>query len=79
MVRWHHQCNGHILGQTLGDGGGERSLAHGSPWGHEASDTTWQLNSNIGLFLHSLEIRNSICGDTVHSSTLPGPSCDCWG
>ena len=24
MAGWHHQCNGHELGQTLGDGEGER-------------------------------------------------------
>ena len=76
---WHHQGNGHKLGQTLGDGEGERSLACCSPWGHEESDMTWRLNNNIGLFLHSLESRNSICGDTVCSSTLPCPSCDYWG
>ena len=22
MARWHHRCNGHELGQTLGDGEG---------------------------------------------------------
>ena len=26
MTGWHHQCNGHELGQTLGDGEGQRSL-----------------------------------------------------
>ena len=29
MVRWHHQFNGHDLGQTPGDGEGQGSLA---PW-----------------------------------------------
>ena len=24
---WHHQCNGHELGQTLEDGEGQKSLA----------------------------------------------------
>ena len=24
---WHHQCNGHELGQTLEDGEGQESLA----------------------------------------------------
>ena len=38
------QCNGHELGQTLGDGEGQRSLACCSPWGHEESDTIWWLN-----------------------------------
>ena len=41
MVGWHHQFNGHELGQTLGDGKGQETLACGSPWGHEESDVTW--------------------------------------
>ena len=46
MVRWHHGFNGHDLEQTLGDSGGQRSLADHSPWGHKESDMTWQLNSS---------------------------------
>ena len=34
MAGWHHQCNGHELGQTSGDGEGQRGLARFSPWGH---------------------------------------------
>ena len=33
MVGWHHQLNGHELGQTLGDGEGQESLVCCSPWG----------------------------------------------
>ena len=44
-VGWHHQCNGHELGQTPGDGEGQGSLTCFSPWGREESDTTRQLNS----------------------------------
>ena len=36
-VGWHHQFIAHELGQTLGDGEGQISLARG----HEESDTTW--------------------------------------
>ena len=32
MAGWHHQCNGHKLWQTSGDGEGQRGLAFGSPW-----------------------------------------------
>ena len=46
MVGWHHQCNGHELGQTPGDGKGQGGLACCSPWGHEKLDTTWWLNNN---------------------------------
>ena len=40
MVGWHHQFNGHKLGQTLGDGEGQGTLACYSPWGHKELDTT---------------------------------------
>ena len=35
MVGWHHQLNGNELGQTLGDGEGQESLACYSPWGQQ--------------------------------------------
>ena len=40
MVGWNHCFIGHELGQTLGEGEGQESLALCSPWGHEESDTT---------------------------------------
>ena len=33
MTRWHHQCNGHELEQTPGDGEGQGGLASCIPWG----------------------------------------------
>ena len=33
MAGWHHQCNGHELGQTSRDGEGQRGLLCCSPWG----------------------------------------------
>ena len=33
MAGRHHQCNGHELGQTLEDGGGQGGLACCSRWG----------------------------------------------
>ena len=27
MAGWHHQCNGHEVGQTSGDGEGQAGLA----------------------------------------------------
>ena len=33
MVGWHHQLNGHELGQTPGDGEGQGGLTCCSPWG----------------------------------------------
>ena len=45
MVGWHHRCNRHELGQTLGGGEGLVGLACYSPWGHKESDTTGRLNN----------------------------------
>ena len=42
----HHQCNGHELGQILGDGEGQGGLVCCSPWGRKESDTTEQMNNN---------------------------------
>ena len=50
MAGWHHQCNGHELGQTSGDVEGQRGLACYSPWGHKESDMTGQLNNNNSCF-----------------------------
>ena len=40
MVEWDHQLNGHEFEQTLGDSGGQGSLACCSSWGHRESDMT---------------------------------------
>ena len=50
-VGWHHQFNGHELGQTLGDGEGQGSLACYSPWGCKESDMTWWLNNNSNNYM----------------------------
>ena len=42
---WHHQCNGHELGQASGDGEGQEGLACYSLWYRQESDTTGQLNN----------------------------------
>ena len=46
MVGWYQWINGHELGQTLGNGNGQGSLACCSPQGCKESDTAWQLNSS---------------------------------
>ena len=40
VVGWHHQFSGHELGQTLGDGQGQGSLACCCPWGCKELDRT---------------------------------------
>ena len=46
MAGWHHQLNGCELGQTLGNGEGQESLASCSPWGWKELAMTWWLNNN---------------------------------
>ena len=38
VVGWHHQLNGHEFEQTLGDSGGQGSLAYCSLWGRKEPD-----------------------------------------
>ena len=40
MVGWYHWLNGYEFEQTLGDSGGQRSLACHSPWNCKESDVT---------------------------------------
>ena len=62
MVGWHHQFNGHELGQILRDGKGQGSLASCSPWSHNESDMTWQLNNNnINIFMQLVKIFFLFC------------------
>ena len=43
-VGWHHQFNGHELGQSLGDSEGQGGLVCYSPWGHKELDMTYRMN-----------------------------------
>ena len=40
MAGWHHQCDGHEVGQTSGDGEAQGGLACCSLWGYKESDMT---------------------------------------
>ena len=40
MVGWHQRLSGHGFEQVSLVGAGQGSLACGSPWGWEGSDTT---------------------------------------
>ena len=80
---WHHRCNGHELGQTSGDGEGQRGLVCCSPWSHEESDTTGQLNNKTTVWLslnkqHSLLSLRSTLRTQSLSNTSP-PSVRSWG
>ena len=54
MVGWHHQHNGHVFEQTLGDSEGQGSLACCCPWGCKESDKTEWL-----IRLYETEVVNS--------------------
>ena len=47
MVGWHHQSNGHELGQTPGDGEGQGGVACCSPWNCKELETTWLNNKRF--------------------------------
>ena len=53
MVRQHHQFNGQEFGQTLGDGGGQKSLVCCSPWESQrirhdlATNNNHLINQNL--------------------------------
>ena len=55
MAGWHHHCHGHELGQTSGDGEGQRGLACCSPWGRKESDMNGQLNNNKIILVSSTQ------------------------
>ena len=46
MAGWHHQWNGHELGQTWGDGEGQGGLTCCSPWGCKELFTTRGMNND---------------------------------
>ena len=56
MAGWHHQFNGHELGQTLREVRDREASVSGmlaccSPGGRKESYTTWQLNNNNSFSL----------------------------
>ena len=59
MAGWHHQCNGHELGQTLGGGEGKGGLVCCSPWVTK-SDMSGQLN-NINVVKFQALVPSTSC------------------
>jgi len=52
MAGWHHQCNGHELGRTLGNGEGQGGLACCSPWGYRVGhDWATEQQEQLKTFL----------------------------
>ena len=57
MAVWHHWCNRHEVGQTLGDDEGQWGLACCSPWGHKDLDmTVWLSNGNNNITIYYMYI-----------------------
>ena len=54
MAGWHHEYNGHELGQTSGGVVGQEGLACCSPWGHKDLDMT---ANNNNTFIHTFFIQ----------------------
>ena len=74
MVAWHHQFNGHELGQTLGGGKGQGGLVCCGPWGLRELDMTWR--QQLALLLPKwadVGVRFSI--SKPHSSHPENGSC----
>ena len=74
MAGWNHQFNGHEFEQTPGDSEGQGSLAYCSPWGHEESDMTEQLNgnSNTEMCSQSFSSPISTAGPRLNGARLCG-------
>ena len=74
MVGWHHRLDGCESEQTLGDGGGQGSLACCGPWSRKELDTNEQLNNSN----HTAKHRQSCHPSPEHGTfllTLLHPLC----
>ena len=67
MARWHHQCNGHELGQSLGDGEGQAGLACCSPWGQARDWVTEQKRQQrVKRSCRPLCLCHCFCNDSSY-------------
>ena len=58
LAGWHHQCNGHELGQTSGDGKGQGCLLCCSPWVTEQQQRVTNTTSYYNAFLVAQMVKN---------------------
>ena len=49
MAGWYHQCNGHELGQTLGNGEGQRDLEVLQSMGLQRVRHDWVTEQQHGI------------------------------
>ena len=66
MVEWHHWLNGHEFEHAAVVGDGRGSLACCSPWDHNMSDMTEQLNWTEAA-------RGMVCRMAPQPGIEPGP------
>ena len=71
MAGWHHQCNGHELGQTSRDSERQWDLACYSPLGHKELDMTGRLN-NHSIIMDDLHFNVLLVILPCRSFALPG-------
>ena len=70
MAGWHHQCNGHELGKTSGDGEGQGGLACCSPLGCKELDMPGRLN-NSSIIIDYLHCNVLLVILSCRNSALP--------
>ena len=61
MVGWHPQLNEYEFKQTLGDNGGQRSLASCSSLDHKESDTTIFSNKIPLCICTTFSLLRGVC------------------
>ena len=61
IVGWHHQLNEYEFEQTLGDNGGQRSLAGCSSWCHRVRHDNIQQQYSIVCMYHIFFIKWCVC------------------
>ena len=71
MAIRHHGCNGHELGQTLGDGEGQGSLVCCSPRGRKELEKTGQLNNNKKFTSNTAGKGGSLTHKTAPLAVFP--------
>ena len=67
MAGRHHQCNGHELGQTLGDGEGQ-GLMYYSPWQLQTAGHDWATEQQHQIMYSSVNCIGSMFTFRVENS-----------
>ena len=73
MAGWHHRCNGHELGQTSGDGEGQRGLACCQGMGSQRTgyDRATEQQHNFKYHCVCVCVHARICTIIDNSNKIP--------